>query len=84
MADNIWCLFSIENNYDQPDNNLCRFWFSRPSIETLASYLLGTPIDKADDEDVVTVVDIWKGTQRQITLGGTSYRLQEVSESDRL
>jgi phosphoribosylamine-glycine ligase len=79
----IWCLFSIENNYDQPLNNLERWWSEKPSIEKLASYL-GYPLSTAKDEDVVKVVSVWQGQSVQIHLGSTSYRLQEVAEETSL
>ena len=77
----IWCLFSVENNYDQPDNNLERWWQTKPSIETLAK-ILGYPLDKAKDEDVVKVVSVWQGVQVQLRASGTAYRLQEVKEGE--
>jgi len=27
----IWCLFSVENNYDQPDYNLVAWWYQKPN-----------------------------------------------------
>ena len=57
----IWCLFSVDNNYDQPDHNLVMFWHERPSIETVAK-ALGYNLAQANDDTVVAVVDIWKGT----------------------
>ena len=82
MPDKIWCLFSRENLYDQPDNNLVRWWKEKPSIETLAKFL-ATPLDKGADEDIVKVVDIWRGkTVRLSVIGDTDYRLQEVAEGE--
>lgn len=79
----IWCLFSIDNNDDQPENNLVRFWFNRPSIETLASFM-GYPTDKANDEDIVKIVLLWQGTPQRFTPYGTDYRLQYVEEGTSL
>jgi len=78
----IWCLFSVENIYDQPDNNLVRWWADKPSIETLAKFM-AMPLDKADDESVVKMVNLWQG-QRIIGHGGVRYRLQEVKEGESL
>ena len=35
MQDSIWCLFSIANNYDQPDNNLVAWFKEKPTFEKL-------------------------------------------------
>lgn len=32
----IWCLFSVANDYDQPEHNLVAFWFSKPDIKKIA------------------------------------------------
>lgn len=79
----IWCLFSVSNDYDQPDNNLNRWWSEKPSIEKLASYL-GYPLNTAKDEDVVKVVSVWQGHTIKMHPGDTKYRLQEVPEESQL
>lgn len=28
----IWCLFSVDNNYDQPDHNLVTWWSTLPGV----------------------------------------------------
>lgn len=75
----IWCLFTVENLYDQPDHNLHAWWPERPSLEKLAAFL-GRPLDTASDEDVIAILDIWKGRGAKFYVGGTRYRLQEVAE----
>ena len=35
----IWCLFSIANEYDQPNNNLISWWLEKPNIKELARVL---------------------------------------------
>lgn len=77
----IWCLFSVENNYDQPDNNLVRWWATKPSIEALGQFM-ALPIDKVEDEEVAKIVDLWRGQPTRFKLGGTNYRLQEVKEGE--
>lgn len=79
MADKIWCLFSVENNYDQPANNLDAWWWNKPSIERLAAYL-NCPLDQATDIQVVAIVDIWRGEGSEFGVGGTRFRLEEVPE----
>jgi len=76
----IWCLFSIDNEYDQPPNNLVCWWQKKPSIETLAKTLeveLG-----GSDELTVKLVNIWTGKEARFV--NTDYRLEEVEEGKTL
>lgn len=76
----IWCLFSVENDYDQPEHNLRAWWDERPSIEKLADFFC-CPLSSANDMDVVALVDIWKGNRAQLSgHGDTRWRLEEVAE----
>lgn len=54
----IWCLFSVENNYDQPQNNLVAWWKNKPQLETLAE-ALGRKFPGADDDETIFIVNIW-------------------------
>lgn len=76
----IWCVFSIENNYDQPDNNLVAWFAEKPSLNRFAEFL-GYPLDKTDDETILRIVKMWQGHQTQIKLGDVGYRLEEVPAS---
>lgn len=76
----IWCLFSIDNKYDQPRNNLECFWFEKPSFEQLSKGLGWASFTDLDDKSILYVVNLWKGAKAQYGLGGTSYRLEQVKE----
>ena len=39
MANKIWVLFSVANEYDQPDNNLIAWWYHKPTTSQLAEML---------------------------------------------
>ena len=85
MTNSIWCLFSIENNYDQPDNNLEMWWSQKPSLEQLFG-VFNISTDSPPDR-VVAVVDLWRHTSAAFMPDGPSnarYRLQEVKEGERL
>ena len=82
MMTSIWCLFSVESNYDQPENNLVRWWAAKPSIEVLAKFM-AKPLDKANDDDVVKIVNLWQGQAVKIDYE-TWFRLQEVKEGEGL
>jgi hypothetical protein len=78
----IWCLFSVDNNYDQPNNNLVAWWQKKPTLECLFDTLeikMG-----ANDDHTVAVVKVWTGEFEQVGYGGTSYRLEEVNEGAKL
>lgn len=79
----IWCLFSVENNYDQPENNLCQWWDEKPSIEVLANAVVGQDLGDCNDDQIVMLVSIWTGKGGEVE-GGTLYRLQEVKEGEKL
>ena len=72
-------LFSIENQYDQPDNNLVALFKEKPSIELLAKALgKSFPCDKGSDTSAI--VNIWNNkSKHEYRLGDFYYRLEEVN-----
>lgn len=74
----IWCLFSVDCNYDQPDHNLTAWWAEKPSLEKLANFL-GHTLGE-DDETTVKIVNIWAGKRTSLTSYGPDYRLEEIEE----
>lgn len=77
MMEKIWCLFSIDNNYDQPDNNLLMWWANKPSIETVGRAIAGSFPANSDDV-TLGIVKIWGGEEHDVS--NTSYRLVQVLE----
>lgn len=71
----IWCLFSVANNYDQPNNNLCVWYTEKPSLETLFAYFCA---DISHTELVVSIVNVWAGQEQRIA--EADYRLEQVKE----
>ncbi|GAF71220.1 unnamed protein product, partial [marine sediment metagenome] len=70
----IYCLFSVDNEYDQPSNNLVCAWEKKPDLDGLGKALeYGFP--HASDEITLGIVGIWKG--EDIRLGDTDYRLEQ-------
>lgn len=82
-ANKIWCLFSVDCNYDQPNNNLVCWWNGKPSIETIAK-LMGVKWGACPDEHIVAVVNVHTGKVASLTKEGTDYRLEEVTEGKEL
>jgi hypothetical protein len=74
----IWCLFSVDQNYDQPEYNLVAWWSQKPNLEQLFK-TLGVKMD-GRDEDIVFVVNVFTGKDEKRHIDGTSYRLREVEE----
>jgi hypothetical protein len=67
----IWCLFSVDNNYDQPNNNLVCWWKDKPSIPELAR-ILDSKMEK--DNEIIAIVRIHQGENHRIS--NTDYRLE--------
>lgn len=71
----IWCLFSIANNYDQPENNLEAWWFNKPNTEEIAK-IIGIVYDK--EKGCKEAGMILNG--RSVRWVGCDWRLEEVYE----
>lgn len=72
---NIWCVFSRENEYDQPDHNLVAWWPERPEIAVIAT-ALGRTFPARDDEETLALVKIWSGDK--VRIDNTDYTLRCV------
>lgn len=80
MKNMIWALFSVENNYDQPENNLVAWWSDKPSFDELANGLGWGGFPCRTDEATLYVVNLWQGANTQRESGGTRYRLVCLGE----
>jgi hypothetical protein len=65
----IWALLSIDNLYDQPENNLVAWWSQKPDLQQIQAVL------HYDKEYILPILD---GTT--VRLSETDYRLEELSE----
>lgn len=66
----IYGLFSIANNYDQPDNNLVILWDELPSFHEIADVI---DICESDYDSLM------RGEEIEDDVTHTSYRLQLVT-----
>lgn len=73
-TEKIYVLFSIDNNYDQPENNLVAWWHEKPSLELLAN-ALGGSFPSINDERTLSIVKIWSMDSCQ-RIEDTDYRLE--------
>lgn len=71
----IWALFSVENNYDQPNNNLIAWWTEKPTFEILAG-MMG--VEFKSDEVILAVVKCHQS--EEVRLNNTDYRLEYILE----
>jgi len=66
----IWTLLSIDNEYNQPDNNLVAWWENKPSFKALANTLGISYIEAKGDS---TVGKILNG--KEVRIYNADYRL---------
>lgn len=71
----IWCLFSIANLYDQPNNNLVAWWSNRPSFEVILSAVNGS---LGDEKTIIAAANLLQG--RETKVGEDLFRLEEINE----
>lgn len=72
-------LFSIDNQYDQPDNNLVALFENKPSLELLAK-ALNTTFPASTDSDTLTIVSIWNDIDKYShRLNDANYRLETIT-----
>ncbi len=75
-----WFLFSVDNNYDQPPNNMVCWWSEKPKLEEVAK-AVDLDFPNGGDEAVLSVVNLWSG--KEVRILNTDYRLEEVMEATR-
>ena len=74
MRNTAWALFSVENNYDQPDHNLECIWFEKPSAAEIQSIMGITDHTVADR--------VFRGSV--VRAGSADYRLRRISGGKKL
>lgn len=74
----VWAVFSIENEYDQPENNLEKLFKDKPTKEQLNKWYQGY----VDEVEGYTKDDRFEqmlvGQEVRFTKMGADYRLEEV------
>jgi hypothetical protein len=82
----VWCLFSVDSNYDQPDFNLVCFWKDKPSLEQLSNVLTGKALGDLGEETIVEIVSIFTGKEGKVSRVhfDTTFRIEEVEEGIQL
>ena len=75
----IWCLFRIENEYNQPPNCLIANKKKKPTLEQL-SKILKIDFKSSREEDIVACCKIWSD-EISHEIGGDSYWLEKMEEN---
>ena len=78
--ESIWCLFSVVENYNQPNNNLVAWYSEKPTISTLAHSVFNRSIEELSDSEIILVANLSKGTRVKDNWY-TEYRLEQVQEN---
>ena len=74
----VYAIFSIANNYDQPENNLEILFQNKPNFESLRTFFFDQlSIDELRDSDIMFLVDLMRG--KSVRLVYTEYRIEEVT-----
>ena len=74
----VYAIFSIANNYEQPENNLEILFQNKPNFENLKTFFFDQlSIDKLRDSDIMFLVDLMRG--KSVRLDDTKYRIEEVT-----
>lgn len=72
----VWGVFSVENEYYQPRNNLVILYEQKPSFEQLKDLLfVGREIEELSEDELIWTVDLLRG---EVSFYGTEYRLEEI------
>ena len=74
----VYAIFSIANNYEQPENNLEILFQNKPNFENLKTFFFDQlSIDELRDSDIMFLVDLMRG--KSVRLVYTEYRIEEVT-----
>lgn len=72
-----YMLFSVHNNYDQPDHNLVAWWSGKPSFDQLAK-AMGTTFPAPNDDTTLAVVKVWE--MKEATVDQVLYWMATMKE----
>ena len=74
----VYAIFSIANNYEQPENNLEILFQNKPNFENLKTFFFDQlSIDELRNSDIMFLVDLMRG--KSVRLVYTKYRIEEVT-----
>ena len=68
-------MFSVENQYNQPNNNLEGWFNQKPTIEMLLKHF---NVQMDDSERIAKIAQLWAG--QEVRLSNADYRIEEVGQ----
>lgn len=74
----VWAIFSIENEYNQPENNLEKLFKDKPTKEKLNNWYQGYVDEVAGYTKNDRLEQMLSGQEVRFTKMGADYRLEEV------
>lgn len=83
----IYCVFSVDNNYDQPENNLVIAWLEKPDLPEFSSaFGLPTDVKQMSVYDAIErfgelmqkISSVYRGNREKIS--SVEYRFEEIEE----
>lgn len=75
----IWCLFNIYNEYNQPENNLVAWWENKPNIYQLAN-IIGIQFDvKKGNKELGRILN-----GKRVEILDNQFRLQKVTDNTKI
>ena len=72
-----WFIFTVDNNYDQPPNNLLWWSYTKPSIDELSKAVMNRPLADLDDKYIIHIVNMFRG--EEVRIDETTYRMREMT-----
>ena len=67
------------NEYDQPENNLCAIWTTKPNVYMIIEAMgLGRDLVSLKEDALIAVVSVLRGDS--VRFQDCDYKLQEIEE----
>jgi len=73
----IWVLFSIANNYDQPEANLVAWWVDKPKFMLLANAAGVCYDERNGDERIGRLLN-----GKEVRIYDSNFRLEQIGEGE--
>lgn len=78
----VWAIFSIENEYNQPKNNLVRLYKNKPTVRQLNAWWCEYVDEGYNKQELLK--QLVSGESVRFHPYGAEYRIEEVVEVDEL
>lgn len=76
----VWAIFSIENEYNQPKNNLIRLYKEKPTVRQLNTWWCEYVDERYDKQELLK--QLVSGKSVRFNQYGAEYRIEEVEVAE--